>query len=309
MSDRRKSIYRQNRLPGHLREIARDRRLSSTAVALYLFLIDMPLDWQINTRALRKTNRFGGRDKIRGALRELIDSGYMREDRHRKSDGEFERGIYLLADSPRWADVAAEPADIQSEIQIPDASSESGSKTDHPATVNQGVVKEESRVNSTTEQNQEPERRSGGANCLPEVEPGSRPAKGSAVKGVASGAIAKPAHVRNIEQRRAQLVEAAGVALHQPDRTPALKDCRTIGYWLRTCRYSFSQDVLPTVRARADRCAPGQVRSWSYFDKAIAEWHVKRTANSPDAKPKPRPDEALMEKSIWNKIYAHANAE
>lgn len=286
MSDRRQSIYRQNRLPGQLRTISRDRRLSGNAVGLYLYLIDRPLDWEISTRAIVNTERFGGRDKVRRILHELIEAGYMQEDRQRFDDGRFRRGIYLLADSPRWAEVAAEAVDIQPDFQIESTPSESGSKEHNPATANQGVVKEESRVNRTTEQNQGAE----------------RPAKGSAVRGVASGAIAKPAHVRNIEQRRAQLVEAAGLALCEPDRTPALKDCRTIGYWLRTCRYSFSQDVLPTVRVRADRCAPGQVRSWSYFDKAIAEWHAKRTgAPAPATKP-----ESAAGSDVMARVFAEA---
>lgn len=289
MSDRRQSIYRQNRLPGQLRTISRDRRLSGNAVGLYTYLIDLPRDWEISVRAIVNTERFGGRDKVRRTMRELLDAGYMQEDRQRFDDGRFRRGIYLLADSPRWADVAREPCEIEDVCKMSQCGSERGSETVNPATANQGVVKEEDRVNRTTVQTSadaQSERRTGGAACLPGKEPGLRPANGSAMKGVGAGAVAKPAHVRNIEQRRKQLVEAAGIALHEPDRTPALKDCRMIGYWLRTCRYSFSEDVLPTVQARSDRCTAGQVRSWAYFDQAIAAWHTKRTGKPKSEPPK-----------------------
>ena len=86
MSDRRQSIYRQNRLPGQLRAISRDRRLSANAIGLYCFLAASPEIVSVNPRDLVKQKRFGGPVAVNRALEELLTVGHI----------EFTEGKYRL---------------------------------------------------------------------------------------------------------------------------------------------------------------------------------------------------------------------
>lgn len=77
MSDRRQSIYRQNRLPRHLRTISRDRRVSGNAIGLYAHLCASPEILAISPRALVKLKRFGGPAIVNKALNELLEAGLI----------------------------------------------------------------------------------------------------------------------------------------------------------------------------------------------------------------------------------------
>ena len=79
-------------------EMINDEKLTSDALAVLVYLLSKPNDWQVRPTNLR--NRFGwGKDKVYRILANLEQLGYMRRESAR-NDGQFAETRYFVMDSP-----------------------------------------------------------------------------------------------------------------------------------------------------------------------------------------------------------------
>ena len=79
-------------------EMINDENLTSDALAVLVYLLSKPNDWQVRPTNLR--NRFGwGKDKVYRILGNLEQLGYMRRESAR-NDGQFAETRYFVMDSP-----------------------------------------------------------------------------------------------------------------------------------------------------------------------------------------------------------------
>ena len=79
-------------------EMINDENLTSDALAVLVYLLSKPNDWQVRPTNLR--NRFGwGKDKVYRVLANLEQLGYMRRESAR-NDGQFAETRYFVMDSP-----------------------------------------------------------------------------------------------------------------------------------------------------------------------------------------------------------------
>ena len=79
-------------------EMINDENLTSDALAVLVYLLSKPNDWQVRPTNLR--NRFGwGKDKVYRILANLEQLGYMRRESAR-NDGQFAETRYFVMDSP-----------------------------------------------------------------------------------------------------------------------------------------------------------------------------------------------------------------
>jgi hypothetical protein len=79
-------------------EMINDENLTSDALAVLVYLLSKPNDWQVRPTNLR--NRFGwGKDKVYRILANLEQLGYMRRESSR-NDGQFAETRYFVMDSP-----------------------------------------------------------------------------------------------------------------------------------------------------------------------------------------------------------------
>ena len=79
-------------------EMINDENLTSDALAVLVYLLSKPNDWQVRPTNLR--NRFGwGKDKVYRILANLEQLGYMRRESAR-NEGQFAETRYFVMDSP-----------------------------------------------------------------------------------------------------------------------------------------------------------------------------------------------------------------
>lgn len=80
-----------------------------------------------------------------------------------------------------------------------------------------------------------------------------------------------------------QLEAAAGPALANTAACPGLLILSAVNGWIEQgC--SVEKDILPAIRARAARAAPGSIRSWSYFTQAVVDARATRLAPVPEGR-------------------------
>ena len=76
-----------------------DTRLSTYSLAVLVYVMSKPDDWEIKTKNL--SNRFEiGRDKVRNIIKDLCQNGYMRRVRRRNKDGSLSRIVVYASDKP-----------------------------------------------------------------------------------------------------------------------------------------------------------------------------------------------------------------
>lgn len=303
--DRREAIQRQRRAPREIEAIVNNALMSPEARNLLNHLLSKPVTFQINQRYVIRRGDYGGRDKVRRLFHEMILAGHCTTDPERNPDGTFKRGIYLVSDQPKWL----APVDISEfENSSEDGQIAEGNTAD-PATANQSLGIDNSIVNPDTDTSRgdaekpvsppepkaesrdrgsndymtekgEAERRAGGAKAhLPGKEPGSRPAKGLALRGAASGAVDQTAKDRYTERLIDQMVDAASVSgSRMPSPRTAARAVASLIQW-RALDFDFELDVLPAI---ADVCSRAgdpdkPIVSWHYFTGAIGDAHKRRT--------------------------------
>lgn len=81
-----------------LKKSIRDPNLSIEAKGMLAFILSFPSDWKVNVKHLMNTLKIG-RDKVKGILNNLIDSGYMCKES--VLEGNLKRGVaYFISESP-----------------------------------------------------------------------------------------------------------------------------------------------------------------------------------------------------------------
>jgi len=130
------------------------------------------------------------------------------------------------------------------------------------ARVRDNITNSEIYTNHTTPYCADADASAGGEGGWPETNPPSR---------------------ADLDKLAASLREAAGQALNAA--SPRLIDLSPI---LRLARAGqgpscdLNADVLPTIRARSARAAPGSVSGWSFFVQAICEARDRRLSGAPE---------------------------
>lgn len=315
-SDRREAVDRKRRAPREFEAIVRNRLMSPEARNLLNHLLSLPITFQINQRYVVGLGDYGGRDRVRRLFREMILAGHCSTDPEREPNGRMKAGIYLVSDEPRWL----EPVDISDRGETGSDEQIAEGNTDGPATAHPSPGIDNSRVNPHTDTGQrqaerpvdppdckaesrergskafatdQAERRAGGASCLPQKEPGSRPAKGLAMRGAASGGGDPTAKDRYIERRVEQLVEAASFSgSRMPNPRKAAGVMASLVQWQME-ELDFELDVLPAITEVCGRVGDPDkpIVSWRYFIGAIRDARKRRTRTvAPVAKPTPRRD-------------------
>jgi len=313
-ADRREAVDRKRRAPREFEAIVRNQLMSPEARNLLNHLLSLPTTFQIRQHYVVRLGDYGGRDRVRRLFREMILAGHCAIDPQREPDGSFKRGIYLVSDEPRWL----APVDISGESKTAEAPELAEGKSHDPATADPSPGIDNSIVNPDTDTGRAPrknalaqpdweaetrsrgsnasrtdkaERRAGGATCSPHEEPGSRPAKGSAVKGGASVGGDPSAKDRYIEQRIAQLVDVASFSgSRMPNPRKAAGVMASLIQWQME-GLDFQLDVLPAIAEVCGRAGDPDkpIVSWRYFIGAIRDARKRRTrADAPPTKPAPR---------------------
>jgi hypothetical protein len=77
--------------------VLRDEELSYRARGLLCYLLSMPPDWQVSSYRLM-LDAHEGRDAVRTALRELINTGYMELQKHQDNKGRYATHYIVTAD-------------------------------------------------------------------------------------------------------------------------------------------------------------------------------------------------------------------
>ena len=85
------------------------------------------------------------------------------------------------------------------------------------------------------------------------------------------------------------LWEAGGKAL-DPTSTGLMVLSRPIAWLQEGC--DMEADVLPAIRAACARASPKSIRSWKYFDQAVADAKARRLAPMPEGRNDERSDPA-----------------
>jgi hypothetical protein len=300
--DRRAAVLRQRRASRETEAIVDNPLMSPEARNLLNHLLSKPQTFQINQRYVIRRGDYGGRDKVRRLFREMILAGHCTADPERNPDGTFKRGIYLVSDQPRWL----APVDISNRAEIDFATSIAEGNTGDPAPDDQSLGIDNSIANPDTDTcrddvetprqpatlkaesrdrgskacvTEKPERRTGGARCLPRKEPGSRPANGSPMKRVAAGGGDPTAKDRYIERLITQLVDVASFpGSRMPHPRKAARVIASLIQW-RAEGFDFALDIVPTVADVTSRVGDPDkpIVSWHYFTGAIRDAHARRT--------------------------------
>lgn len=92
-------------------------------------------------------------------------------------------------------------------------------------------------------------------------------------------AIIQPAKP-SLSELTDRMMDAAGAALANPVAYAGLLTYSELQRWL-TNGCDFDGDILPAIRARCARASPGSIKSWRYFDEAVA--HEKAARERPMA--------------------------
>jgi uncharacterized protein YdaU (DUF1376 family) len=105
------------------------------------------------------------------------------------------------------------------------------------------------------------------------------------------------------------LQDAAGPAIANPAACPGLLMTAPISGWIEQ-GYDLQKDILPAIRARSARAAPGTIRSWSYFTQAVADAKASRTAPMPKGREvasRPHSDREKATQTSWLKRELEAH--
>ena len=96
-----------------------------------------------------------------------------------------------------------------------------------------------------------------------------------------------------------QLQTAAGASLANPAACPGLLVMGTVNSWIEQgC--DLQKDILPAIRARAAKAAPGSIRSWSYFTQEVVTQKATRVTPLPKGTPRAAPvDREKAVQSSW----------
>jgi len=86
--------------------VIRDTRLSYRARGVLLDILSRPDNWRVSADSLARTGS-EGRHAILTALKELREAGYMRTEKLRKENGQFET-VSIVYDTPNY-----EPTEVQ----------------------------------------------------------------------------------------------------------------------------------------------------------------------------------------------------
>ncbi len=78
-------------------QLLRDKSLSLTAKGLFAMMASYPDDWEYSVRGLA-ADIGCGRDKVRSALQNLEDSGYLLREQVHTESGKFAGNLYVLYD-------------------------------------------------------------------------------------------------------------------------------------------------------------------------------------------------------------------
>ncbi len=104
------SIIRSPRVESNFSVISnsviRDTRLSYRARGILLDILSRPDNWRVSADSLARTG-CEGRHAILTALKELREAGYMRTEKLRKDNGQFET-VSIVYDTPNY-----EPTEVQ----------------------------------------------------------------------------------------------------------------------------------------------------------------------------------------------------
>lgn len=335
--DRPIAVDRQKRHAKWAANIIKHSGMPPDSCSLYFELLDLPPTWEINQRYVVNTlQRYGGEKRVRRMFKDIISAGRMRERIFRESDGRFIRGIYEISDEPKWLKQPHREAVDISEItegfeNSKDAEIAEGKACERRAanrrvgiynsrpnpdsttgpvdveTLTSSRLQAESRnCGSKSNLTNEAERRTGGAKAgLPRKEPGSRPAKGSPVKGVSCGAGDETDNDRNTERLKRQLFEVAafsGSRMPNPRTAAGLVPC--LVQWQME-QLDFERDVLPAI---ADVCGRAgdpdkPIVSWRYFIGAIRDRRAQRIAAVKPA----RPDNSSDQVDWWHRLTLYIN--
>jgi hypothetical protein len=292
----------------HVERIVDDARISGDAVRLLLWMLKQKSTYRFIVKNLVRDRLFGGRDKVHALLRQLRAAGYTKIDRDGRSGGGTEPGIYLVASEPTWIDEPA-PVDNCEAHNLPRAAQEAegNAETKDPCFPALHISNSGSNNHTDTkpEASEQPtcrppkadgcygsrkadltakaERRAGGAKSgLPQTEPRKSAAKGSAMKGLASGAGDETDNDRYIKHLRERLIGAAGYCLANPRNTPGLWKMAEIVIWI-SMGYELERDILPVIASLSSRAGkePGHIKSWRFFSEAIRARHAERTCARP----------------------------
>lgn len=307
--DRREAVLRQRRASRETEAIVDNPLMSPEARNLLNHLLSKPQTFQINQRYVIRRGDYGGRDKVRRLFREMILAGHCTADPERNPDGTFKRGIYLVSDQPRWL----APVDISDVETSSEAGQIAEGNTPDPATGHPSVGIDNSIVNPITDtgphisetppdtaklkadgrdrgrkaySTKQAERRASGAKaCLPQKEPGSRPANGSPVRDRGSGAADQTVRDRNIERMRERMFSVAGPAMANPRKAARLMS--SLIQWLAQ-GFDFEREIIAAIADVSHRPTkpPGSIISWDYFSGAIRDRHDGH--NRPARDPAPR---------------------
>jgi hypothetical protein len=249
--------------------------------------------------------------RVRRMFNDMIKAGRMRMARRHGDDGKLIPGIYEIADEPIWLDQKlcravdnsaedelfkiAEKAP-RGEAKLPEGRASEGrvdiiNSIVHPITdTSRGPVEKPTLPGLEADGRDcgrnsplttEAERRVGGAKAdWPQKEPGSRPAKGSAMTGPASGQAEQTPKDRNIERMRERMFAAAGPAMVNPRKAARLMS--SLIQW-QAQGYDFERHVLPAIADVSHRPTkpPGSIVSWDYFSGAIRDRHGDKAALPP----------------------------
>jgi predicted DNA-binding transcriptional regulator len=76
-----------------------DESLSTDSVAILVYVMSKPADWKINIKNI--SNRYSiGRDKVRNAINNLKERGYVKRVRQRNKDGSLSKILIYASDKP-----------------------------------------------------------------------------------------------------------------------------------------------------------------------------------------------------------------
>ena len=304
------AIERRKRPDAWAVDIVKHSGMPADTCALYIELVDLPPTFEINQRYFVNTERYGGEKRVRRMFKDMIDAGRMQERPLRRTDGQFVRGIYEISDEPKWLSGCV----VEAVDNCPDLD---GLQIDQDAHLAEGNVLERRAANgrpgidnsivnpdtdtgpSDVEKPIAPElnadgrdrgrkshltgkaeRRTGGAKShLPQTEPRKGAAKGSAMRGFASGEGDGTSDDRYTERLVDQMIAAASFpGSRMPNPRKAARSIASLIQW-RAEGFDFALDVLTTLADVCSRvCDPDKpIVSWHYFTGAIRDAHARRT--------------------------------
>jgi hypothetical protein len=299
-------IQRQKRRAQWAAHVVKNSGMPLDTCALYMVLIDRPERWELR-QSWVVSEGYAKEKRVRRMFNDMIQAGRMRMARRHGPDGKLISGIYELADEPKWLPEAVENPCIDDGFQDGPEALECEAKAQQGRAPQRRVDIDNSRIHPVTDTSPGPvdssvappdleaesrsrgskafvtnqaERRVGGATSLPEKEPGSRPAKGSAMRGAASGGGDQTAKDRYSERRIAQMVDAASVpGSRMPNPRKAAGAVSCLIQWHEE-GLDFERDVLPAISDVCSRVGDPekQIVSWRYFIGAIRDRRAQRLA-------------------------------